>query len=419
VDLGNVTVAGDLGRIQAGDANTATTGLAALTTLSMGVAGTSTQLPGGNLESSVRGPVGKLVVKGDIERAAIGVTGINLADGSIGKVVIGGSIFGGSLDNAGSIITSGSVAKIVVKGNLVGSFGELSGAIQVGGSSSSVVVGGSLIGGAGEGSGSLFSTGSLGKVKVGGSVSGAAGEFSGAIFAEKSLATVQIGEHLRGGAGVFSGSVGTSSGDLGKATIGGSIFGGGSASHGIFSGRTLGTVVVGGDVRGSLSAPVSIVALGQADPISSADLLTIGSVKVGGSVRFTQILAGYSQSFDPVNEDAQIGKITMGRDWVASTAAAGVDPVNGLFGDADDRKIPEITDPSGVSSAIASIVIKGQALGTGTDGDHYGFVAEQIGILKVGARTYDLQPGPNNDVPGFAVGSTGDLGVREVPIAVV
>jgi hypothetical protein len=208
VDLGNVSVAGDLGRIQAGDANTATTGLAALTTLSMGVAGTSTQLPGGNLESSVRGPVGKLVVKGDIERAAIGVTGINLADGSIGKVVIGGSIFGGSLDNAGSIITSGSVAKIVVKGNLVGSFGELSGAIQVGGSSSSVVVGGSLIGGAGEGSGSLFSTGSLGKVKVGGSVSGAAGEFSGAIFAEKNLATVQIGEHLRGGAGVFSGSVG-------------------------------------------------------------------------------------------------------------------------------------------------------------------------------------------------------------------
>jgi hypothetical protein len=39
--------------------------------------------------------------------------------------------------------------------------------------------------------------------------------------------------------------------------------------------------------------------------------------------------------------------------------------------------------------------------------------------LKVGAKTYDLQSGPNNDLAVFAVGSTGDLRVREVPIASV
>jgi hypothetical protein len=54
VDLGNVTVDGDLGRILAGDANSSTSAMKKLTVGSIGVQGLNTQDLGGSLDSRFR-----------------------------------------------------------------------------------------------------------------------------------------------------------------------------------------------------------------------------------------------------------------------------------------------------------------------------------------------------------------------------
>ena len=52
-----------------------------------------------------------------------------------------------------------------------------------------------------------------------------------------------------------------------------------------------------------------------------------------------------------------------------------------------------------VFSKITSIVIGGQAFGTASSGDHFGFVAENIGSFKVktGVTTFPLVVGNGND----------------------
>ena len=94
IDLGAVTVHGDLGRITAGDATAATRGLKALTVQSLGRFGTSTQAAGGSLESDVEGALGSLHVNASIDGAFVNVLG--MADGKIGKVFVGGSLIGGA-----------------------------------------------------------------------------------------------------------------------------------------------------------------------------------------------------------------------------------------------------------------------------------------------------------------------------------
>ena len=65
------------------------------------------------------------------------------------------------------------------------------------------------------------------------------------------------------------------------------------------------------------------------------------------------------------------------------------------------------------------IKIGGHARGTnGPEIDHFGFVAEEIGEVKIGARVSKLSPGPGNDddpvAPQLALGSNGDFRIMEV-----
>ena len=43
-----------------------------------------------------------------------------------------------------------------------------------------------------------------------------------------------------------------------------------------------------------------------------------------GRLELAQILAGYDTSLTPANADAQIGPVTVGGDWIASSITAGV-----------------------------------------------------------------------------------------------
>ena len=82
------------------------------------------------------------------------------------------------------------------------------------------------------------------------------------------------------------------------------------------------------------------------------------------------------------------------------------------FGEGDDQLVAGGT---GINSRIASILIRGTALGSlFVGGDHFGFVAQEIGSLKIGATTIPLTAGPGNDLAGLLVGLSDDLRVREL-----
>src|SRR5207244_4353494 len=97
LDVGAVSIDGDLGRVIAGDAVTTTSGLKGLTVQSMGRYGTTTGA--GNLHSIIQGKLDSLTVKTDLNGVYVEVQGGN--DGKIGAVQIGGSIIGGMANSSG------------------------------------------------------------------------------------------------------------------------------------------------------------------------------------------------------------------------------------------------------------------------------------------------------------------------------
>src|SRR5262249_32068519 len=94
IDLGTVTIDGDLGRVVAGDATTSTSGLKGLTVQSLGRFGTSTGAS--DLNTLIQGRLDFLKVKSDVQEASVSVQGG--VDGRLGSVTIGGSLIGGALN---------------------------------------------------------------------------------------------------------------------------------------------------------------------------------------------------------------------------------------------------------------------------------------------------------------------------------
>ena len=522
VDLGNVTINGDLGQIDAGDATKTTPGLASLTVQSMGVFA-NTQIAGSSSPlSNIVGKLGSLTVKSDMVHANISVDGDigpvkitgnldgrGVADGSgidatgaIGTVTLGGSLYGGTGLGVGEIFST-SMGAVTVKGSIYGGTASSTGYIHTGSSMGAVTVGGSLFGGDGLSSGVIDSSKDIGAVLIKGSIVGGTGDLSGYLNASGLIASLKINGSILGGStpgsidqgyvnahragpvtvgGNLEGGASTAAGtlSLGSAksvTIGGFIKGGsGSTSGSILGGSALGPVKIAGDAIGDSSlrsgsiittksggniASVTIggsfvggriTADGQlgavkitgdlrsgritgqglsedndpnTPPLTAAKALAIKSLSVGGSVLNSRILGGPdSQSGAVKNGDAGLGAVTVGGNWIASSIVAGItnygadhDSGGGdddlSFGNSDDHLISLGTPSATVLSAIASITIKGFATGTLGGADTFGFIAQQIGAVKVGARTYTLAPG--TDPIGFALGNTGDLIVREVP----
>ena len=126
----------------------------------------------------------------------------------------------------------------------------------------------------------------------------------------------------------------------------------------IRAGDDLGAVIVRGSLHGNATSPIILSARGEATPTPTRDL-AIKSVSIGGRVASALILGGYSTGVSAadtttafVNNDAQIGPVTVGRDWLASSLVAGIlDAGNNGFGNAGDTP-----DGAGAISRIASIV---------------------------------------------------------------
>jgi hypothetical protein len=151
-----------------------------------------------------------------------------------------------------------------------------------------------------------------------------------------------------------------------------------------------------------------VIISGYGQPAQTTTDLAIGTLSVGGSVRYGEILAGYD--VDPsldrrglvTNGDAQIGRVTIKGNFIASSIVAGVKTTDTFFGNLDDAAAPGIS--STIVSKIGSVLIGGQAYGTTDPLDlaTFGITAQQLGTIRIGGALVTLTPGASNDT--FASG---------------
>ncbi len=360
--------------------------------------------------------------------------------GDMGVVKVLGRVEGGVGFGSGAIISNGKLASVTLGGTataaldvLEGGIGDFSGSITSYGAMGTVKITGSLAGGGGASSGTLLSydrteisgefAGSIGAVTITGQLRGGAGENSGGLRADGDLKSLTVGS-WNGGTGADSGSLHTGKGGLQVGKSGAikvlNTFqahgtpGVGSAS--IVIGNNLTSLAINGAVSGanvqvgaafgSLSfggdaEDVTVTARGQAVQGRSVDL-AIGRIDVQGSVTGSDFLAGYDVNGNAVNPDAQIGAVKVLANWTASNLVAGVIAgADAGFGNPLDAKAPG-ADSATILSKIASVQIGGTVTGTALAGDHFGFVAQDVGSFKVAGVLKTARPEAldlvNNDV---------------------
>jgi hypothetical protein len=267
INLGAITIHGDLGAIDAGSQSKPATAITALTVQSMGEFSTSTQAGTGTLESDISGKLEALAVASDLDGVFINVTG------SMGTVKVGGSLIGATAQNSGTIQASGTLGAVTVGGDILGGTGDFTGAIYAKTSVKSVTVGGNVIGG-GDYSGQIYSPGPLGTVTIGGNLVGGPGVNSGQIYCETRLAAVRIGGSLVGGSGEYSGQIAAAS--MGPVAITGSLVGGPTQDAGqIVADADIGIVTIHGNVVGGAGNYT-----GQVTSLNGS----IAGARVGGSI---------------------------------------------------------------------------------------------------------------------------------------
>lgn len=347
VDLGKVKVKGDLGRIRAGDnvfENNRGVGLKSLQVHSLGLFGTDTGAQ--SIISTVAGGLKKLQVQTDLA-GSLSVSG--LSSGDIGSIRIGGSLSGGAEDSSGRITATGDIGRTKIGGDIRAGAGIDTGRISAGAHLASLTVGGSLD------SGSIFGH-SLGKITIKGSVTGA--EVPGKDHAAVSSLS------------------------------------------------TIGKLKIKGDVTGYTNNAVVILA--GSTPSDARRTPTIGKIEIGGSASHLNLLAGFSSPSTLTSGDAEIGKVVIKGNFIASNIVAGVRTgADGFWGTADDALGAQMT-----SSRIASILIKGQAAGTDATGDHFGIVAQAIGKVRIGGVKLAIPQSIAQ--PAKTIGWSGDLAIRVV-----
>lgn len=406
--------------------------------------------------------LGSVIGGGGVESGAIQSGFDPLRIGDLGTVKVLGRIEGGVGDKSGSIRSSGKITSVLVGTAgapaldvLKGGDGERSGYIESQGPLGALRIFGNVAGGIGDFSGGVraldrFETtgeiaGDLGIISITGQLRGGAGVGSGALVADGNLRSLIVGS-FAGGVGAESGMVETGLGIvnpghsgairvLGAFDAGGtpgagaaSILIGGNLTSLTIDGATSGATVRVGDALRAFVAKGNVTdslvsARGQITPSRVSDV-AIGSIAVLGNVSDSLFLAGYRVDGAAVNGDAQIGSVVVRGNWTASSLVAGVRDVDGDgFGDADDETIAP--GSATIFSRIASIVIGGAVTGTaaGVNAiDHFGFTAQQVVKMKVGAVTLPLSATLGQvfeqDTAGVngALGSTGnDVTIREIP----
>jgi hypothetical protein len=317
----------------------------------------------------------------------------------------------------GAIVAGGNIGAVAIGGDASGSSEN---AIAAGGAIASVSIKGSLQDANGTGN---IEAESIGPLTIGGNIKASRVHASDGIGPVKIKGTI---EHSSIASDDFIRSVSISGSIVDSFTEAGAVAAGGKIDFvkvkgsilvqgdgaSIFAG-VLGPVTVGGDIVGTSVARALISAVGEQATDGTKDL-AIASIKVGGRVENADIRAGYSAN-TPVNADAQIGKVTVGGDWVKSNLVAGVSSADAVFGNSDDVIINEISQVNSIVASIAGITIKGSVLGTFGGLDGFAFTAEEIKAVTIGGVKFKLEAGASND-DLVTSGATQDVRIREVSL---
>ncbi|HEX8311981.1 MAG TPA: Calx-beta domain-containing protein, partial [Chthoniobacteraceae bacterium] len=330
VDFGRIRIAGDLGKIDAGD-NLSDTAIRKLDVGSLGALGTTTGAPdtlsrtlsgvngltiGGDMLGSLSvlggtfGKIGKVKIGGALQGGNAESSGQIAFTGKLGSATIG-SIVGGSGANSGAIVGSpghkSSVGKIAVLGEITGGSDTASGAI-IAGKIGSVKME-ALVGGSGAQSGAVTSRGTLGSVEIEAAPNdellsglvGGAGAGSGKIVAAGKIKTINVTGSLIGGSGNGSGSIETS-GSIRSIGISGNVVGGnGQASASIQIEGSVGKLNIGGtspetgSVKGGSGVNSALIQIG-----GNLNTATIRGDILGGTGNGTGgfDVSGTAKSFD-------------------------------------------------------------------------------------------------------------------------
>ncbi|MGV3531723.1 MAG: hypothetical protein ACO1QR_05085 [Chthoniobacteraceae bacterium] len=473
VSSGNIGAISIGGNVQGGDGQRSgaieSGGNIASLTINGSIFGGKSDTPENDGSGVVRadGSIGKVAIKGSIVGGTQQDSGVLLAGGNVASITINGSIKGGSAgafsgavsvggdvgkfsvrgitggaaDQSGYVEIDGIAKTLTVAGALVGGGGDESGIIKLGTDagdvSKKVSVNGDVTGGAGEVSGGILAT-AVSSLIIGGSLYGGSGEQSGVLLVEANLGALKIAEDIIGGdlamdaATSLLESAYISAGSIGTAEIGGSIRTGIDYNAGIGMdlinnasirvANEIGSLVVRGSIEGNSDAHVLITARGQEIvPQNSTKDIAFKTLQIGGSVTYAEILAGFNQNdiigIASVNPNAQIGKVTVAGDWIASNLVAGA-AHSTVVADGTDVKSTGVDNPD-ITSTIASVIIGGQISGTAdTDQDHFGFVAQEIKRFQAASSLLPLNTGAGNDndpnTPRYNFGSTFDVRLFEL-----
>jgi hypothetical protein len=427
LDMGTVTINGDvLGGSGDESGEVRCAGKLAGVSVSGSLVGGAGTDSGTIISQSV---MGNVTISGSLEGGDGFGSGVVFGISKLSNVTINGYIVAGSGPDSGRVSGNSDAGQIRVGGNVFG----LAAGVFVAGRTTSLTVGGSIDVGA-----VLSSQNGFGNLVVGGDVEGeidAGGTIStltiaGSLEHGKIIDFLDIGNLTINGdiAGQSaSGSVSLSETGyiqamrIANLTVGGSLVAGVDNTTGTFSDNgaiqvvnDIGNLTVKGNIKGDATNSFLITARGSQSPTATADL-AIGSIDVKGDVEFASILGGFDINNGASDADAQIGTVTVAGDWVTSSIATGTTPGFGpYYGTSLDKKMSgnNVKDVPALLSKIASIAIGGQALGTPGGFDSFGFVAEQVGSVKINNVPIPLHAGAHNDA--VAIGITDDFNLREI-----
>ena len=399
---------------------------------------------GGHDPGSSSRSLGNVTLTGPLIGGEGNSSGAIGSGGSIGVVTVGAEVTaslamqGGIGALSGSIFAGGAIGSVTIFQGVEGGVGPGSASIQSHGLLGSVAIGGDLTGGTGTGSASIFSheissiarpvAGDIGSVSISGTLAGD-GDRTAFIQADGKLGSVTAAG-ITGGAGSYSGAIVSGVGLVSRGatsfiTVAGMVEGGnGDHSGYVEIGGRLGTFTAGGlmdagirvandlgllKVSGNVIDSI-IAARGESGLVGKTDV-AIGSVKIGGSVSNTSILAGYDVFGSAANAHAQIGEVRVTGNWTASVLAAGVVAgTDGLFGTADDRLMAG-AHRGKIIATIAKVIVGGIVEGTLGTSDHFGFIAELIGSFSSNGSALALTKSGGQT---FELGTHTDTTVREV-----
>ena len=439
INLKSVTIHGDLGQIVVGGGSATGLGLGALNVQSMGEYGLIT---GANSTVSrfING-VTSITVAHDVDGLLLRADASGTAPlAKIGAITIGGNLVGGTASDTGEIAAADGIGSVKILGSVIGGTATDDGRIATsvsgrlpagaGGNIGSIYIGGDLEGGSAQATGAIFCAGTLGSVTIAGSLIGGSAITSGGIDGN-SIGTVSIGRDLIGASFSSSSSVDhtafiRSQGNIRSVTVGGSLIPGAESGGGtltfsaaIQAGLTLGPVDVHGSIQGTAATPVVISGSGLANPTKHTQDPAVESVTVTGSSTYAVIEAGYGVGGATTSGDAQIGTVKVGGDLIATDIIAGVkvQTAGSDFGMASDSLIdvPSATvTKDGILSSIASIVVGGQIEGA-TGGATFGIEAQSIGSISTGGIKIPLKSaasGGNDFVITPTISATTEHDVR-------